>query len=226
MKVLMNFFVMTLSIVFLVGCGGGGSSSSNKCTNPNVVLPSMQDALTFFPQSLINEQHLFINQIISFAPINNIEEYKQLLEGAGFTPDIFAIDLYRGLPVDNKYSTLVYVDMEDNFISWQLGVWMINGILSATEIDESIFDNTAIFPPTGTKKIEIEMSKSYETNITAEMNTYVQELKDAGFEYYNEDAEWNSYYKTSADGCFMYSWANYNESDRSEWKVWRLDVDY
>jgi hypothetical protein len=228
MKVLTNFLTVVLGIVFLVGCGGGGSSSSNKCINPNVVLPSMQDVLTFFPQSLINEQHLFIGQIVSFAPISDIEGYKQLLENAGFKLDIFTSNSYDfmhyiGLPIDNKYSTHVYVDMKDNFISWQLGVWMTNGILSATEIDESIFDIIAIFPPTGTKKIEIEMYKEYETNITTEMNTYIQELIDAGFKYYDEDADWNAYQKPSADGCLLYSWANYNEYNRAEWRVWRLE---
>jgi hypothetical protein len=231
MRVLANFLTVALGLLLLVGCGGGGSDGSGgrnfnvRCTNPNAVLPSMQDALSFFPQTLIDEQHLFINQMVTFVPISDIEGYKQLLRDAGFGLNTGAGDqriLYEGQFIDDKYYPLVYIDMEDNLVSWQLTIAVINDIPTATEIDESIFDNTTIFPPTGTKKIEISLDKGYNTGIGDKMDAYIEELKGAGFEYYNKDPEWNLYEKLSDDGCLLYGWANYNESDRAEWRVWLM----
>ncbi|MDR0579742.1 MAG: hypothetical protein LBG21_03985 [Campylobacteraceae bacterium] len=231
MKILFNFLTAVFGIVVLVGCGGSSSSNSDnspssKCTNPNIVLPSIQDVLTFFPQSLINEQHKFIDQSVSFDTIDDVEKYEQLLINAGFTLDTISNSsmlLYDGPSIDNKYFSRVYIHLDlENFVSWQLGISIINGVPTATEIDESIFDNTTIFPPTKTKKFEVEMSKSYDVDMSNKMNDYIQELKNAGFEYYKEDVEWNSYHKTSTDGCLLYVWANYNEPDRAEWRVWYL----
>jgi hypothetical protein len=68
-------------------------------------------------------------------------------------------------------------------------------------IDDSLFNNTTLFPLIGTQQYSYQTGRSYTLDMTNKFNDYIAELEKSGFEY-NE--HWEGWIKYSEDRCFFY----------------------
>ncbi|MDR3177987.1 MAG: hypothetical protein LBT96_03280 [Campylobacteraceae bacterium] len=223
MKIFINFLAAFLSVLFLAGCGGSGSGSSGndvgsdnggssgsgstntKCTNPNQAFPSFESV---FPVSLFGEPYQFGDKGFRYTAIGNTTDYIQKLTGYGIhqnEPDYVTYEFY------NPYVGIQFSEIaiySDNYIKWRLA--------GATDtIDDSLFDNATLFPPTGTQKDLYETGRTYTSDMTNKFNGYITELEKSDFKY---EEHWEGWIKYSEDKCFLYHW--YKGYSHADWQIY------
>jgi hypothetical protein len=208
MKVLVNFFVVLFSVVFFVGCGGGGSSDV-KCTNPNPTFPSLQSV---FPASLFGEPYWYEGKVFGYNAISNRADYIQALINKGYGLDQDELD-YVTYTLNNPFpdTDIQFADItiwSDNYVDWHLGG-------SESGISDLLFEDTDIFPPTGTKQDGYGLDRLYASSMASEFDEYVRELEADGFRYDSDDFE--GWIKYSEDKCFIYLW--YSGDNSADWEI-------
>jgi hypothetical protein len=211
MKALFNFLVAILSALFLSGCGGEGGNSGNsnvKCTDPNPTYPSLQSV---FPTSLFAESYQFEGKYLGFKPINNVANYIQLLEDRGYILDQNEPE-YVTYEINNPFPDIQFSEItiwSDGYVDWHLGG-------AANDIDDLLFDNTTIFPPTGTRQDFYSLDRLYDLDITNEFNSYITELENNNYIY---EAYWEGWVKNSEDRCFVYIWSKDDSNNNASWEI-------
>ncbi|MDR1285350.1 MAG: hypothetical protein LBJ88_04020 [Campylobacteraceae bacterium] len=206
----MKFLILVLSALFLVGCGGGGGSSSNnvKCANSNPVYPSLQSV---FPTSLFGEYYQYEGKVLGFMPTNDVASYKQLLENNGYAIDRDEFD-YVTYILNNPFLGIQFSEItiwSDEYVDWHLGG-------ATNDIDDSLFNNTTIFPLTGTQQDVYSLDRVYASDMTNEFSNYITELEN---NHYTYEDHWEGWTKNSDDKCFVYIWSKNDYNDSAEWEI-------
>ncbi|MDR1007097.1 MAG: hypothetical protein LBL65_00850 [Campylobacteraceae bacterium] len=209
MKIVINFLTVVLGIGFLVGCGGSGNGSNDvKCTNSNPTYPSLQSV---FPTVLFGESYQLEGKFLGYTPIDNTANYVQLLVGNGYTLDQNEPE-YATYILTNPFSGIQFSEIaidSDGYVDWHLGG-------ATSDIDDSLFNNTTIFPPTGTQQDVYSLDRIYASDMTNEFNSYITELENNDYTY--ED-HWEGWVKNSDDGCFVYIWSKDDDNRSADWEI-------
>ncbi|MDR0665975.1 MAG: hypothetical protein LBF71_01045 [Campylobacteraceae bacterium] len=208
MKTSINFLAAFSIVLFLTGCQSGGGSGSIKCSDSNPAYPSLQSV---FPVSLFSVPYTYGGKFLGYTAIDNVTDYKQKLLDNGYSLDQDE-PKYVTYALDNPFADIQSSKItiwNNDYVDWHLGG-------AASDIDDSLFNNTTIFPPTGTQQDLYGIDRGYAIDMTSEFDGYITELESDGFRY---AGDWEGWIKESEDRCFVYLWSKNDDNESAEWSI-------